>query len=164
MRKFMSVLLCIIMAAIQIPVSGAEYADGAILTRTISYETSEYPVSVYRDAELTEYWGELPAYAICQVSRSSNGVAWITYKGRTGYISSSDMSPIPSGSYVVTIRNAYVYQSPSKRARKVRLKKDTVVIFIANQDACAMVQNPANGVYGYMDIENLAVMQTSWTT
>ena len=122
MRRLIAILIAIL-TLFAYEIAYTEVTDGGILTRTIAYETTDTPVSVYRDPELTEYWGKLPAYTICKVTRSSNGITTITYKGKTGYISSNEMSPIISGSYVYTTGNAFVYQAPNKSSKKLRLRR-----------------------------------------
>ena len=147
LRRILSLLMILAFAAASVP---------ALANGEFRAYVSAFSMAVYRDANLSEYWGALPQNTVVTVNAYKSGVAQITYSGRTGYASVYDMKKVETDgeddkevdAAAKTTRKTRVYQSASLSSRYVNVPKGYSVNVLSTNGTCARVER--GGVIGYM--------------
>ena len=138
MKKFIRLLAFVL--ALMLAGSSCAYAEFAAQTKTSA--------PVYSDKALSDKIGTLPKNEMVIVESENNGVANITYQGKSGFVAMSGLKTIGSGAQSATVNcNTRVYEAASTDSRSVTIKKGTKVTLLAVNGICAMIEK--NGYIGY---------------
>lgn len=121
---------------------------------------------IYSNAWLSSRIGSLPNKTVVTVLDYSNGVAHISYQGRTGYARVKDLATVSSiATLVETTCETRVYSKPSYASSYVTVEKGLQMNMLMKVNSiCAMVER--NGNVGYVhisDIKNVTTGQESQT-
>lgn len=129
--------------AVALMLSGTALSEGyeAIVT------SKRMPVAA--DAWGSRMLGSLGKFSVVTVLETLNGVARISYKGRTGYARASDFIALDSiATKAVTNRLTWAFRSPDIRSARVQVAMGTAVNILAVKGQVAMVER--GGMIAYM--------------
>ena len=125
-------------------------------TKNFSAIVKSGGMKVYRDAGMKKYWGKVPKNTVVKVKSYSNGVAKVTYKGKTGYAKVDKMDAVESvAKKAVTKKKTRVYKTASTKSQSVVVKKGMSMYVLATNGNCAKVEK--NGVVGYIRKDHLII-------
>lgn len=118
-------------------------------------------VTVYSSPFLSGVLGTLKNKTIVTVLEYEDGVAKISYKGKTGYARVRDLATVASvGTLVKASKDAKVYSRPSYSSSYVTVKKGTEMYLLQYEnDVCAMVEK--NGNIGYIHVSDIVKVSDS---
>lgn len=110
---------------------------------------------VYSSEFLSGVLGTLPNKTIVTVLEYDEGVAKISYKGKTGYVRVRDFATVSSiGTMVEAVRDCKVYAKPSYSSSYTSIKKGTTMYLLQYENSiCAMVEK--NGNIGYIHANDI---------
>ena len=140
MRKIVRTLALLLAALLALaPCALAEFAAQVRVTRML----------VYSDEGLSNKLGSLKKNTIVTVNSYANGIASISYMGRSGYAAVSSLKAISGEAKEATITaKVRVYQSAKTSSRSTVLKKGTSVNLLMTSGSWAMIEK--NGYIGYL--------------
>lgn len=140
MRRYIRIfalLLALLMTLT--PEALAEFAAQVRVTRML----------VYADAGLTQKLGSLKKNTVVTVESYANGVAHISYMGKSGYAAVASMKALSGEAQEATLNaRVRVYQSARTSSRSTVLKKGTEVNLLMTSGSWAMIEK--NGYIGYL--------------
>ena len=153
MRKLLRIFALILAALLALaPCALAEFAAQVRVTR----------MYVYADEGLTSKLGSLKQNTIVTVESYANGVARISYMGRSGYAAVSSMKALSGEAREATINaRVRVYQSARTSSRSTVLKKGATVNLLMTSGSWAMIEK--NGYIGYLAKKYVTVAAPSET-
>ena len=121
---------------------------------TYSAIVSADKMPVYSSDDLFEPLGSLAKNTLVTILDSDDGVAKLSYKGKTGYASVSDLKAIADiASPATVIENTYVYASASKAAKSVKVRKGQQVNLIDVKGKWACIER--GGYLGFILADKL---------
>lgn len=134
----------------------AALPSAALAAGKFSAVVTSGSMKVYKDAKLNSYWGKISKNTIVTVSAYKGNVARITYNGKTGFASVSDMSPVDDvAKKAVSTKNTRVYKSAKTGSASVGIPKGTGMYVLAMSGKWAKVER--GGYVGYVNAEHLNI-------
>ena len=111
--------------------------------------------AIYSSEFMSGVIGTLPNKTIVTVLEYKDGIAKISYKGKTGYARVRDLATVASaGELVEATKDAKVYSKPSYSSSYVTVKKGTQMYLLQYENSiCAMVEK--NGNIGYIHTDDI---------
>lgn len=138
-------------------------AAPAALAETFSAIVTAEEMLVYRDAKLQAQATTLPKDTIVRVKGYSGKAAKISWSGKTGYASVSDMKAVDDVAKKAVVNDvARVYKTPSTDAKSAKVKKGAKVYVLAWSGKWARVEK--DGSTGYMLLSVLTKADDNWQT
>jgi len=117
---------------------------------------------VYSDDALFESLGTLAKNTLVTILDEDDGIARLSYKGKTGYASISDLKSIADiASPATVIENTFVHASASKAAKSVKIKKGQQVNLIDTKGNWACIER--DGHLGFILADKLDVSAAAET-
>ena len=110
---------------------------------------------VYESEFLSGAIGTLSNKTIVTVLEYEDGVAKISYKGKTGYVRVRDFATVASvGTLVEAVKDAKVYSKPSYSSSYATVKKGTTMYLLQYENSiCCMVEKDGN--VGYIHVNDI---------
>ncbi|MBQ8973300.1 MAG: SH3 domain-containing protein, partial [Clostridia bacterium] len=144
-QRSLTVLLAIALLLLPLPSAVAE---------TFSAFVKSSSMKVYSNAKKTSKLATLSQYTVVSVLEYSGSTARISWSGKTGYASVSDMERVSAVAKVATIKSATrVYKSASTSSESVQVSAGMQVNVIHVENGWAIVER--NGVGGYIAYDQL---------
>lgn len=114
------------------------------------------PVAVYADSDTSKKVGSLPTNAVVTVRSHADGVAKISYKGKTGYADVDKLTAVADDAEKAVVNTASrVYKKASTKSKWSSLKKGTTVNLLSTSGSWAKIER--SGTIGYTKTEHLTV-------
>ncbi|MBQ6716597.1 MAG: hypothetical protein IJN21_08785 [Clostridia bacterium] len=116
---------------------------------------------VYESEFLSGAIGTLSNKTIVTVLEYEDGVAKISYKGKTGYVRVRDFATVASvGTLVEAVKDAKVYSKPSYSSSYATVKKGTTMYLLQYENSiCCMVEKDGN--VGYIHVDDIKKVTAS---
>lgn len=147
-RKWTAALLCIVILC---GLAQAETPHTLTLELLNDWVIARGGAVVYRDAEMTKPWGNLPGFMLLQRRFDLKDGRTAVANGRyLGYIASDALTELKEGDWLYAACSTRAYQKPSLKSRWVNVRQGLPVQLVAVTGSCAMVRRGSIVAYMYV--------------